>query len=126
MTTTPRAEDDPHLDWHSDARAIMDNFANDIAYRHIAGTQVELLRYAAAADPASIPPTQADACYAEHRRLCTDIDTEQAVGSIEEFVRFLTARAMLRTDADGSLAITSIGRDFLRFIEERALPDKAL
>lgn len=126
MTSTPRAEDDPHLDWHSDARAIMDAFANDIAYRHIAGTQVELLRYAAAADPASIPATEAEACYAEHRRLCTDIDTEQAVGSIEEFVRFLVARAMLRTDADGSLAITSIGRDFLRFIEERDLPDKAL
>jgi len=126
MTSTPRAEDDPHLDWHSDARAIMDAFANDIAYRHIAGTQVTLLRYAAAADPASIPTTEAEACFTEHRRLCTDVDTERAVGSIEEFVRFLVARAMLRQDADGSLAITSIGRDFLRFIEERDLPDKAL
>lgn len=128
MTTppAPRAEDDPHLDWHSDARGIMDAFANDMAYRTIAGTQIQLLRYAAAADPAPIPASEAAACFEEHRMRCTDVDTTQAAATLEVFVTFLTARAMLRDDPSGGYAITSIGRDFLRFIEERELPDKAL
>ncbi|MEI6666149.1 MAG: hypothetical protein WCL53_08375 [Chloroflexota bacterium] len=124
--TTPRPEDDPHLDWHSDARGIMDSFANDMAYRTIAGTQVQLLRYAAAADPAPIPASEAAACFEEHRTRCTDVGTERTAGSLEVFVKFLTARAMLRNDASGGYAITSIGRDFLRFIEERSLPDPDL
>lgn len=124
--TTPRPEDDPHLDWHSDARGIMDSFANDMAYRTIAGTQVQLLRYAAAADPAAIPASEAAACFEEHRTRCTDVDTERAAGSLDVFVQFLTARAMLRSDASGGYAITSIGRDFLRFMDERGLEEPDL
>ncbi len=124
--TTPRAEDDPHLDWHSDARGIMDAFANDMTYRTIAGTQVQLLRYAGAAAPAPIPASEAAACFEEHLARCTEVDTAQAAGSLEDFVKFLTARALLRNDASGGYAITSLGRDFVRFIEEQSLPDPAL
>lgn len=124
MTSTPRAEDDPHLDWHSDARGIMDAFANDMAYRSIAGTQVTLLLRAAAADPGPIPASEAVVCFEEHVRLC-GADEAQATASVDEFVRFLTARALLRVDAQG-YAITSVGRDFLRFVEERGLPPRSL
>jgi site-specific recombinase XerC len=124
--TTPRAEDDPHLDWHSDARGIMDAFANDMTYRTIAGTQVELLRAAARVDPASIPEATVAACFEEHRRRGAEAGTVEAAHSVEDFVRYLTARAMLRADPAGGYAITSVGRDFLRFVEERDLPDRPL
>ena len=124
MTTdAPVPEDDPFIDWHSDARGIMDDYANDMAYRHIAGTQLELLR-AAADGPVSAE--QVEACYIEHYLRAANANlTTQAFTSVS-FTGFLVARALIAPTDDGGYALTSIGRTFLDCVEDRHLPDRPL
>jgi hypothetical protein len=116
--------DDPLLDWHSDARLTMDAYANEVAYRQIAGTQVELLRRAAAGDGA-IPATEVATLFAAHSELCKTTGQHDLAFTVNSFVGFLTARALLKAEADGYV-ITSVGRDLLNFIDDRGFPPKAL
>lgn len=120
----PRDEDDPHLDWHSDARGTMDAFANDIASRQIAGTQVALLRRAAAVLPAALPETDALDCFQAHRARCAAAGLDP--GTAKAFFGWLIARVMLRAVAEGGYTTTSIGLDFLRYIEREATPERPL
>jgi len=129
MTTdeVPRKLDpaeDPLLDWHSDARMVMDAYANEVAYRQIAGTQIEILRRAAALD-APIPTADVVTLFEEHCRLCTAAGAPAAAFTQASFVGFLTARVLLKPDA-GGFVITSIGRDFIRFIDDRDFPPRSL
>ena len=127
MTIPPPAapvpEDDPFIDWHSDARAVMDDYANDMAYRHIAGTQLELLR-AAAAGP--VPAAGVEACFAEHCRRAGAAGMTEHTFTAASFTGFLVARALLAPEPGGGYALTSIGRGFLDFVETRRLPDRPL
>lgn len=124
MTTdAPVPEDDPFIDWHSDARGVMDDYANDMAYRHIAGTQLELLRAAA---EAPVSAEQVEACFIEHYRRAVNANlTAQAFTSVS-FTGFLVARALIAATGDGGYALTSIGRTFLDFVEQRHLPDRPM
>jgi hypothetical protein len=129
MTTekVPRNLDpaeDPLLDWHSDARMIMDAYANEVAYRQIAGTQLDLLRRAADLG-AAIPASDVMSFFEKHRRLCAAAGSPGAAFTAESFVGFLTARVLLKPDSDGFL-ITSVGRDFIRFIDDHGFPPKGL
>ena len=124
MTTgTPVPEDDPFIDWHSDARGIMDDYANDMAYRHIAGTQLELLR---AASKGPVSPANVEACFAEHCRRAAAAGMNEHAFTDASFIGFLVARALIAASPDGGYALTSIGRTFLDFVEERHLPDRPL
>lgn len=127
MTIPPPAdavpEDDPFIDWHSDARAIMDDYANDMAYRHIAGTQLELMSEAA---NGPVLASRIDACFAEHCRRAGAAGMSEHAFTAASFTGFLTARALLAPQPDGSYALTSIGRTFLDFVEERGLPNRPL
>jgi hypothetical protein len=114
--------EDPLLDWHSDARMTMDAYANEVAYRQIAGTQLELLRRAAGG---AVPAAEAGTLYEEHRRLCSAAGWDDRAFTRESFVGFLTSRVLLKRDGDGYV-ITSVGRDLIRFIDDRALPAKGL
>ncbi len=116
-------EDDPFIDWHSDARAIMDDYANDMAYRHIAGTQLELLR-AAAAGPVSA--AHVEASFIEHYRRAANAGLTAQAFTSTSFTGFLVARALIAAGPAGGYALTSIGRTFLDFVEERNLPDRPL
>ena len=120
----PRDEDDPFIDWHSDARGIMDSFANDMAYRAIAGTQVVLLRRALAALPESLPVAAVDECFRAHVDACAAASSDP--GTVEVFVGFLLDRVMLRAVPTGGYALTSIGRGFLQHMEEHQLPERPL
>jgi hypothetical protein len=124
MTTdAPVPEDDPFIDWHSDARGIMDDYANDMAYRHIAGTQLELLRAAAGAP---VTAAQLEACFVEHCRRAAAAGMSEHAFTAASFTGFLVARALIAPTEDGGYALTSIGRTFLDFVEERHLPDRPL
>lgn len=127
-----RDEDDPHLDWHSDARGTMDAFANDIASRQIAGTAVALLRRAAAVLPAALPEADALECFEAHRALCAAAGVEP--GTAASFAGWLVSRVLLRAipgdegaeGREGGYAITSVGLDFLRYIERESIPERPL
>jgi hypothetical protein len=102
----------------------MDAYANEIAYRQIAGTQVELLRRAATlGEP--ISASEVATLFAEHRQLCAAAGRNDLAFTAESFVGFLTARALIKPEA-GGYVITSVGRDLLYFIDERGLPPRTL
>jgi hypothetical protein len=102
----------------------MDAYANEVAYRQIAGTQIELLRRAAALGT-SLPEGDVAMLYAEHRERCLAAGRSDLAFTAESFVGFLTARVLLKPDLNG-FVITSVGRDLLHFIDARGFPPKAL
>ncbi len=111
------------LDWHSDARVIMDSYANDIAYRQIAGTQIELLRLGERAE--GIAAAEVAVLFERHVQRCGETGHLDLAFTRESFVGFLVSRVLLRA-SDNRYVTTTVGHGMLQYIDERELPDKAL